>query len=122
MAGQTTRVYFTFREDPGTGFTWGGSVGDWTETGAGTLVPDTIPGHQIGVMRGFDFTPPANVNSGTTTISVKNVSYQDAAGNLGSASGTVTINYDTAVPTVVISPNLSTVGMGQTPNTTFTLR
>jgi large repetitive protein len=120
IAGQTTRVYFTFSEDPGTSFTWDGSAGDLTVTGAGTLVPDTIPGHQIGVMRGFDFTPPANVNSGTTTILVKNVSYQDAAGNLGSASGMVTINYDTAVPTVVITSNLSTVGMGQTANITFT--
>ncbi|MEY3135551.1 MAG: hypothetical protein RJA39_1433, partial [Pseudomonadota bacterium] len=120
IAGQTTRVYFTFSEDPGTSFTWDGSVGDLTVTGAGTLVPDTIPGHQIGVMRGFDFTPPANVNSGTTTILVKNVSYQDAAGNLGSASGTVTISYDTLAPTVAITSNLSTVGMGQTANITFT--
>jgi large repetitive protein len=120
IAGQTTRVYFTFSEDPGTSFTWDGSVGDLTVTGAGTLVPDTVPGHQIGVMRGFDFTPPANVNSGTTTILVKNVSYQDAAGNLGSASGTVTISYDTLAPTVAITSNLSTVGMGQTANITFT--
>ena len=120
IAGQNTRVYFTFSEDPGTSFTWDGSVGDLTVTGAGTLVPDTIPGHQIGVMRGFDFTPPANVNSGTTTFLVKNVSYQDAAGNLGSASGTVTISYDTLAPTVAITSNLSTVGMGQTANITFT--
>ena len=27
-AGQTTRVYFTFNEDPGTSFSWNGSVGD----------------------------------------------------------------------------------------------
>jgi hypothetical protein len=120
IAGQTTRVYFTFSEDPGTSFTWDGSVGDLTLTGAGNLVISTIPSQQVGVMRGFDFTPPANVNAGTTSVSVKNVSYQDAAGNLGSASGTVSISYDTAVPTVVIMSNLSTVGMGQTANITFT--
>ena len=120
IAGQTTRVYFTFSEDPGTSFTWDGSVGDLTVTGAGNLVISTLPSQQVGVMRGFDFTPPANVNSGTTTVSVKNLSYQDAAGNLGTASGTVSINYDTAVPTVVITSNLLTVGMGQTANITFT--
>ena len=120
IAGQTTRVYFTFSEDPGTSFTWDGSVGDLTVTGAGTVTLSTVLSQQVGVMRGFDFTPPANVNAGTTTVSVKNVSYQDAAGNLGSASGTVSISYDTAVPTVVITSNLSTVGMGQTANITFT--
>ena len=120
IAGQTTRVYFTFSEDPGTSFTWDGSVGDLTVTGAGNLVISSVPGQQVGVERGFDFTPPANTNSGTTTISVKNASYQDAAGNLGSASGTVTVRYDTVAPTVVITSNLSTVGMGQTANITFT--
>ncbi|PUE36523.1 Ig-like domain-containing protein [Limnohabitans sp. Hippo4] len=120
IAGQTTRVYFTFSEDPGTSFTWDGSVGDLTFTGAGNLVISSVPGQQVGVERGFDFTPPANTNSGTTTISVKNASYQDAAGNLGSASGTVTVRYDTAVPTVAITSNLTTVGMGQTANITFT--
>jgi hypothetical protein len=120
VAGQTTRVYFTFSEDPGTSFTWDGSVGDLTVTGAGTVTLSTVPSQQVGVIRGFDFTPPANVNAGSTTISVKNLSYQDAAGNLGSASGTVSISYDTAVPTVVITSNLSTVGMGQTANITFT--
>ncbi|NDD02934.1 MAG: hypothetical protein EB085_12600, partial [Betaproteobacteria bacterium] len=106
--------------DPGTSFTWDGSVGDLTVTGAGNLVISTIPSQQVGMMRGFDFTPPANINAGTTTVSVKNVSYQDAAGNLGSASGNVTISYDTLEPTVVITSNLSTVGMGQTANITFT--
>ena len=120
IAGQTTRVYFTFSEDPGTSFTWDGSVGDLTVTGAGNLVISALPSQQVGTVRGFDFTPPANVNAGTTTVSVKNLSYQDNAGNLGSASGTVTINYDTAAPTVAIASNLSTVGMGQTANITFT--
>jgi hypothetical protein len=120
VAGQTTRVYFTFSEDPGTSFTWDGSVGDLTLTGAGTVTLSTVPSQQVGVVRGFDFTPPANVNAGSTTVSIKNVSYQDAAGNLGSASGNVTISYDTLAPTVVITSNLSTVGMGQTANITFT--
>ena len=63
-------------------------------TGAGTLVPDTVPSHQIYAMRGFDFTPPANVNAGSTTINVTANSYQDAVGNLGSASNTITISYN----------------------------
>ena len=120
IAGQTTRVYFTFSEDPDTSFTWDGSVGDLTVTGAGTVTLSTVPSQLVGVLRGFDFTPPANVNAGTTTVSVNNVSYQDAVGNLGSASGNVTIRYDTLAPTVVITSNLSTVGMGQTANITFT--
>ena len=118
IANQTTTVYFTFSEDPGTSFTWDGSIGDLTFTGAGTLVPH--PSQQVGVSRGFIFTPPANVTYGTSTVSVKNNSYQDAAANLGSASGVISINYDTVVPTVTITSNVSTLGMGQTANITFT--
>ncbi len=118
IANQTTTVYFTFSEDPGTSFSWDGSIGDLTFTGAGTLVPH--PSQQVGVSRGFIFTPPANVTYGTSTVSVKNNSYQDAAANLGSASGVITINYDTVVPTVSITSNVSTLGMGQTANITFT--
>ena len=116
IANQTTPVYFTFSEDPGTSFTWDGSIGDLTLTGAGTLVPN--PSQQTGVLRGFTFTPPANVTYGTSTVSVKNNSYQDAAANLGSASGVISINYDTVVPTVNITSNVSTLGMGQTANIT----
>jgi predicted secreted protein len=119
-AGQTTRVYFTFNEDPGTSFSWNGSVGDLLITGAGTLVPDTVPSHQIYAMRGFDFTPPANVNSGSTTITVLANSYQDTVGNLGSASNTITISYDTLAPTVSITSSTALVGMGQTATITFT--
>jgi uncharacterized protein YchJ len=118
ITNQTTPVYFTFSEDPGTSFSWDGSIGDLTFTGAGTLVPH--PSQQVGVTRGFIFTPPANVTYGTSTVSVKNNSYQDAAANLGSASGVISINYDTVVPTVTITSNVSTLGMGQTANITFT--
>ena len=119
-AGQTTRVYFTFNEDPGTSFSWNGSVGDVLITGAGTLVPDTVPSHQIYAMRGFDFTPPANVNAGSTSINVTANSYQDSVGNLGSASNTITISYDTLAPTVSITSSTALVGMGQTATITFT--
>ena len=119
LAGETTRVYFTFSEDPGTSFSWDGTVGDLLVTG-GTLVPSTVPSQQIGVLRGFDFTPTANTNNGTASITMKTNSYQDAAGNVGGISNPIAITYDTLAPSVTVTSNLSTVGMGQTANITFT--
>ena len=53
-----------------------------------------------GLTRSAVFTPAANQGSGTASITVVGNSYQDAAGNNGSAGGTPSLTIDTLAPTI----------------------
>jgi large repetitive protein len=94
-AGETANITFTFSEDPGTSFAWDGSSGDLVVTGG-----------VLGVISGTDltrtavFTPTANLTSGTGSITVTANSYQDAAGNNGSAGAFSSLSIDTVVPNI----------------------
>ncbi|HVW15493.1 MAG TPA: Ig-like domain-containing protein, partial [Mucilaginibacter sp.] len=90
-AGETATITFTFSEDPGTTF----DITDVLVAG-GTL--GSLSGS--GATRTAVFTPDANTNNGTASITVAAGSYQDAAGNNGGAGITPALNYDTQVPTV----------------------
>ncbi|WP_345953997.1 MBG domain-containing protein [Mucilaginibacter sp. PAMB04168] len=92
-AGETAAITFTFSEDPGATFTWNGSSGDVVLSG-GTL--SAISGS--GAIRNANFTPDANTNDGTASITVAAGSYADAAGNLGSAGVTPSLVFDTQLP------------------------
>jgi VCBS repeat-containing protein len=94
-AGQTATITIAFSEDPGATFTWNGSSGDVTVSG-GTL--GAISG--TGLTRQAIFTPDANNNSGTASITVAAGSYADAAGNAGGAGATPSLTFDTLAPAV----------------------
>ena len=94
-AGQTATITFTFSEDPGSTFTWDGSSGDVTVSG-GTL--GAISG--TGLTRQAIFTPDADNNSGTASITVSAGSYADAAGNGGGGGATPSLSFDTLAPAV----------------------
>jgi hypothetical protein len=93
--GEAANITFTFSEDPGTTFAWNGTTGDVTLSN-GTL--SAISG--TGFTRTAVFTPTPGVNSGTASISVGAGTYQDAAGNNGSAGGTPSLTLDTLAPTI----------------------
>jgi Ca2+-binding RTX toxin-like protein len=101
-AGDTATVTFTFSEDPGASFTWNGVAGDVVVSG-GTL--SAISG--TGLTRTATFTPDANVNSGTASISVAAGSYADAAGNIGGAGATPSLSFDTLAPSAPSAPDLA---------------
>jgi gliding motility-associated-like protein len=90
-AGETATITFTFSEDPGSSFTDddvtinGGSLSYISETG---------------LTRTATFTPTANTNSGTASITVAASSYADVAGNNGEAGTTPSITYDTQLPAI----------------------
>jgi len=94
-AGQTATITFTFSEDPGSTFTWDGSSGDVTVSG-GTL--GAISG--TGLTRQATFTPTADIDTGTASITVAAGSYTDAAGNGGGAGATPSLSFDTLAPAV----------------------
>jgi len=94
-AGETATITFTFTEDPGSTFTWNGSSGDVVVSG-GTL--SAISGS--GATRTAIFTPNANVNGGTASISVPSAAYADAAGNVAGAGSSPSITFDTLPPAV----------------------
>jgi hypothetical protein len=89
-AGEKATITFTFSEDPGTSF---GSAGSVTVSG-GTL--SAITG--TGTTRTAVFTPDANVNSGTASISIGAGTYHDLAGNDGLAGATPSLTFDTQAP------------------------
>lgn len=101
--GQSATITFTFSADPGASFNWDGSTGDVVVTG-GTL--SAISGS--GLTRSAVLTPTASVNGATASVSVTAASYQDAAGNNGTAGVTPAISYDTLAPTAPSTPDLST--------------
>ena len=98
-AGQTAVVTFTFSEAP-QGFAasdlvvTGGALGNLTAT-ANPLVYTAT------------FTPAANVNGGTASISVANGNYTDLAGNSGNSGAAPAIVFDTQAPTTVASGLIS---------------
>jgi hypothetical protein len=115
-AGDTATITFTFSEDPGATFTWNGSSGDVSVSG-GTL--SAISG--TGLTRTATFTPTANLDSGTASISVGAGTYADAAGNNNAAlSNGPAITYDTKVPTVTVGSSQSVLAAGDTATITFT--
>jgi hypothetical protein len=114
-AGQTATVTFTFSEDPGSTFSWNGSSGDVAVSG-GTL--SAISG--AGTTRTAVFTPTANTNGGTASITVAAGAYTDAAGNNGGAGTTPSLVFDTRAPTVAITSDHSALAIGQTATVTFT--
>ncbi|WP_423147935.1 Ig-like domain-containing protein [Rubrolithibacter danxiaensis] len=101
-SGQTATITFTFSEDPGLSFSWDGSAGDITVSG-GTL--SAISG--TGLTRTATFTPTANANGGTASITVASGSYMDAAGNTGGAGTTPSITFDTLDPAAPSAPDLA---------------
>jgi hypothetical protein len=109
--GDTSTITFTFSEDPGASFT----AGDVTVSG-GTL--GTING--TGTTRTATFTPTANTDNGSASISVAANSYADAAGNNGSAGGPLLIGYDTNAPTLAITSSQPALKIGETATITFT--
>ena len=94
-SGETATLTFTFSEDPGNTFTWNGTAGDISLSG-GTL--GAISG--TGTTRTAVFTPGVGVNAGTASIAVNSGTYQDAAGNNGSAGGTPSLTFDTLAPSI----------------------
>lgn len=94
-AGETATITFTFSEDPGTTFTWNGGVGD-VQVSGGAL--SAISGS--GATRTATFTPTANTNGGSASITVAAGSYTDAAGNNGGPGITPSLTFDTLAPRV----------------------
>jgi VCBS repeat-containing protein len=107
---------FTFSQDPGATFTWNGSSGDVVVTG-GTL--GALSGS--GTTRTAIFTPAANTDSGTASITVASGSYADQAGNPGGAGTTPSLTFDTKLPAPPSAPDLdigSDTGSSSTDNLT----
>ncbi|MCA1325162.1 Ig-like domain-containing protein [Herbaspirillum sp. alder98] len=94
-AGQSATITFTFSEDPGNTFT----LGDVAVSG-GTL--SALSG--TGLVRTASFTPTANTNGGSASISVAAGSYTDAAGNGGGAGIMPTLSFDTLAPNAPSAP------------------
>jgi len=100
--GGTATITFTFSKDPGTTFTWNGTVGDITVSG-GTL--SAVSG--TGLTRTATFTPTAGVNNGTASITVAAASYTDGAGNNGGAGTSPSLSFDTQAPVASSTPDLA---------------
>ncbi|MFD2365131.1 Ig-like domain-containing protein [Pseudoduganella sp. GCM10020061] len=114
-AGETAVITFTFSEDPGASFHWDGASGDITVSG-GTL--SALSG--TGMVRTATFTPAADSNGGTASISVADGAYTDAAGNAGGAGATPSITFDTRAPSLAITADRSALKIGDTAVITFT--
>ena len=101
-AGETATITFTFSEDPWATFTWNGSLGDIAVSG-GTL--SAISG--TGTVRSATFTPSADTDGGSVSITVTAGSYADAAGNSGGPGTTPSITFDTKAPAAPSTPDLA---------------
>ena len=111
-SSQTSTLTFTLSE-ASTNFV----EGDITLSG-GTLSSFTaVSGSSYTVV----FTPTANTQSGSGSVSVAADKFTDAAGNNNTASSTTTITYDTQAPSVSIATSASTLKSGETSTLTFTL-
>ena len=73
-----------------------------------------------GTVRTATFTPTANTDNTTTSITVAAGSYTDAAGNDGAAGATPTLSFDTKSPTLTITSSKSTLIVDETATITFT--
>ena len=114
--GETATITFTFSEDPGASFSWDGSTGDVVVSG-GTL--SALSG--TGLIRTATFTPSANTNGGTASITVASGAYTDSAGNSGGAGVTPALTFDTLAPAAPSAPDLDTAsdtGVSSTDNIT----
>jgi hypothetical protein len=114
-SSQTATISFTFSEDPGSTF----DSGDVTVS-AGTLAWLAT----TGPVRTATYTPPADTDLTTVTISVATGSYADAAGNGGGAASR-TIVFDTRAPAAPSAPDMaasSDTGASNTDNTTSNTR
>ncbi|WP_114944830.1 Ig-like domain-containing protein [Microvirga calopogonii] len=100
--GETATITFTFSEDPGSSFSWDGTSGDIAVSG-GTL--SAISG--TGTTRTATFTPNANTDAGSASIRVLAGTYQDLAGNDGTASNNRALSYDTKAPNAPSIPSLT---------------
>ncbi|ADY52959.1 Fibronectin type III domain protein [Pseudopedobacter saltans DSM 12145] len=88
---ETATITFTFSEDPGSSFTSADII-----ISGGTL--SALSG--TGTTRTATFTPTANVDEGTVSITIAAGSYTDIAGNTGLAGTTPSLTYDTKAPAV----------------------
>ena len=93
------------------------ATGDVSVTG-GTLSSITATSSTV---YSVVFTPTANTQSGSGSVSVASGAFTDAAGNNNTASSTTTITYDTQAPSVSIAASASTLKSGETSTLTFTL-
>ena len=98
-AGETATITFSFSEDPGTSFTL-----DDVVVSGGTL--SALSGS--GLMRVAVFTPAANIDNGSASITVAAGSYTDPAGNAGGAGTTPALHFDTLAPAAPAAPVLDT--------------
>jgi hypothetical protein len=105
--GESTTITFTFSEDPGASF----NNGDITVSG-GTL--GTLSGS--GLTRIATFTPTANTDNGTASITVAAGQYTDAAGNLGGAGATPSITFDTRAPATTVASAILSADSGTSGN------
>ncbi|MGI9211744.1 MAG: Ig-like domain-containing protein, partial [Methylococcaceae bacterium] len=108
--GDTATMTFTFSELP-TGF----DGSDISVTG-GTLAE--LSG--TGLTRTAVFTPTADTNTLTASLSVAASTYTDAIGNNGLASNTFKLTGDTLVPSLTISSDKTSLKAGDTATLTFT--
>jgi len=96
--GETATITFAFSEAP-TGF----AADDVTVTGgnlSGLVVSPADPKVYTAT-----FTPTADTNNGSASITVAANSYTDTAGNNGSAGNTPSLSFDTLAPTQVVALN-----------------
>ncbi len=112
-AGETATITFTFSEvtvfknDADFFSVTGGTLGQFTKDTSGKVFTST-------------FTPNANTNTGTASITVAAGAYTDQAGNAGGAGTSPSLTYDTLPPTVTITSNVATLKAGETATITFT--
>lgn len=103
-AGQSATITFTFSEDPGMSFHWDGNGnGGSVVVSGGTL--SALSGD--GPVRTAVFTPDADTNGGSASITVPAGSYQDLAGNAGSAGASPALSFDTLAPAAPSAPLLA---------------
>jgi len=95
--GETATITFTFSEDPGTSFTADSITVSGGELGALT---------KNGLTFSAEFTPTANRDATTASITIGAGGYWDAAGNNGGAGTTPTLKFDTKAPPAPSIPDL----------------
>jgi hypothetical protein len=103
--GQTATITFTFSEDPGSTFAWNGSTGDVVVT-QGTL--GAISG--TGLTRTAIFTPFADTELTTASITVAAGSYTDTATNTGGAGASPTLSVNTFKNAVYLDDIAANIG------------
>jgi hypothetical protein len=112
-SGETATISFVFSRDPGLSFSWDGFSGSVSVEG-GSLSP--LVGD--GLIRTATFTPTAN-SSGGAYVRVAAGAYRDVFGNLGSASSSAVINYDTQPPVLLISSDKVSLKAGEAATVNF---